>query len=166
MTGFVQNEKIYVLSRLLCGWERKCIFMLESRERNIEAGIDGKTIEKLHLENNNLKIAGCNLQKINCWDFVGCKRGSGGERAAGSGMCRASLDASAEGINHGKNGGRICWAISGTFSGEKIDGLFAKKLLSCRSCKFFKSVKNEEGGNFSLLKNQISEQAAEAVCEG
>lgn len=118
------------------------------------------------LEHNNLKIEECNCQKKNCWDFVGCKRESGGERVAGSRLCRASLDTTAHGINHGKNGGRICWAISGTFSGEKIEGLFAKKLLSCRSCKFFKNVKNEEGGNFSFLKNQISVQAAEAACDG
>ncbi len=139
--------------------------MLESRERVIKAGIDGKTIEKPYKEHNNLKIAGYNCQKTNCWDFVGCKRESGGERVAELGLCRSSLDTSADGINQGKNGGRICWAISGTFSGEKIEGFFAKKLLSCRSCKFFKSVKNEEEGNFSFVKNQISVQAAEAACE-
>lgn len=122
-------------------------FMLESQDIVIKEGI------------------ACNCQKNNCWDFVGCKRESGGEREAESGLCRASLDTSADGINHGKNGGRICWAISGTFSGGRIKGSFAKKLLSCRSCKFFKSVKNEEGGDFSVLKNQISVQAAEAACE-
>jgi len=62
-----------------------------------------------------------------------------------SGLCPVSVDASADGLNSGKNGGRICWAISGTFCREKIQGFYARKLLSCNSCNFYKLVRKEEG---------------------
>jgi len=130
--------------------------MLEtSRERValLKEGIDGKTIEKLYVILNNFEFVGCDPQKINCWEFVGCGRELGGESASESRVCKASIDTSAEGFNNGKNGGRICWAISGTFCRDRIQGRFAKKLLSCRSCGFFCRVREEEGIKFSLLKN-------------
>ena len=68
------------------------------------------------------------------------------------GICPVSTDTLANGLNGGNNGGRICWAISGTFCGKKIQGFFAKKQLSCRSCNFFKKVKEEEGLDFHLVK--------------
>ncbi len=84
-------------------------------------------------------------RKQNCWEFLKCGRELGGEKVADLGVCPASTDTSADGLNGGKNGGRICWAISGTFCGKKIQGFYAKRQLSCRSCKFFKKVKEEEG---------------------
>ena len=39
----------------------------------------------------------------------------GGKKVHRSGVCRASIDTSTSGINGGMNGGRICWAVSGTF---------------------------------------------------
>jgi hypothetical protein len=97
----------------------------------------------------NFKGKGLNAGKINCWDFVKCGREFDGKKVP----CPASIDMSADGLNEGKNGGRICWAIAGTFCREKIKGFFAKKLLSCESCGFFKMVKKEEGiENFILLK--------------
>ncbi len=85
------------------------------------------------------------LLKQNCWEFIKCGREPGGEKAAKLGICMASIDISADGLNGGKNGGRMCWAISGTFCGKKLQGFFAKKQLSCRACIFFKKVKEEEG---------------------
>jgi len=130
--------------------------MLEtSRERValLKAGMDGKTIEKLYVILNHFELVGCVPQKINCWEFVGCGRELGGESAAKSGVCKALIDTSADGINGGKNGGRICWAVSGTFCGERMDGSYAKKILSCRSCDFFHKVRNEEGSAFQLNKS-------------
>ena len=74
-----------------------------------------------------------------------CGREPRGEKAARSGICPASIDTSMDGLNGGKNGGRICWAVSGTFCSKTIQGLYAKTQLSCRSCVFFKKVKEEEG---------------------
>ena len=129
--------------------------MLEtSRERValLKAGIDGKTIVKLYVILNNFELVGCAPQKLNCWKFVGCGRELGGESASESGVCMASIETSAYGMNGGKNGGRICWAVCGTFCGDRVQGTFAKKLLSCRSCDFFHTVKEEEGSAFQTNK--------------
>jgi hypothetical protein len=85
------------------------------------------------------------LLKQNCWEFIKCGRELGGKKVARSGLCPAPIDTSVDGLNEGINGGRICWVVSGTFCAKKIQGLFAKTQLSCRSCIFFKKVKEEEG---------------------
>ena len=130
--------------------------MLEtSRERValLKAGMDGKTIEKLYVILNNFELVGCAPQKLNCWEFVGCGRELGGENASESGVCMASIETSAYGMNGGKNGGRICWAVCGTFCGGRMDGSYAKKIISCRSCDFFNTVRQEEGNAFKIDKS-------------
>ena len=89
----------------------------------------------------------------NCWEFKKCGREPGGVKAAERGVCPASLDTNLDGLNFGKNGGRICWAVAGTFCGEvEPEGDFARQLLSCMDCDFFKKVQAEEGtANFELL---------------
>ena len=77
-------------------------------------------------------------------------REPGGANVALDGPCPAAADEDADGINNGTNGGRICWAVSGTFCGMEVD---ATKLLSCFTCDFFSRVLQEEGlANFKLLK--------------
>jgi len=62
------------------------------------------------------------------------------------GVCPAAVDESADGLNGGRNGGRICWAISGHFSVEgTIRCTSAKDLVTCMACDFFKTVLREEG---------------------
>ncbi len=91
--------------------------------------------------------------RLNCWEFKKCGREPGGERVGELGVCPAALDTSADGLNGGKNAGRICWAIAGTFCGGVVQGSFAQKEVTCMSCDFFKKVKEEEGtANFKLLK--------------
>ena len=138
--------------------------MLEtSRERValLKAGIDGKTIEKLYVILNNFELVGCDPRKINCWEYVGCGRELGGENVPESGVCMAAIDKLIDGVNNGRNGGRICWAISGTFCGDRIQGHFAKKLLSCKSCGFFRMVKYEEGSTFTFLTNNMNHSITE-----
>lgn len=72
--------------------------------------------------------------------------------AAALGVCPAFVDEASDGLNQGANGGRICWAVSGTFCGGVVQGSFAEKELSCMSCDFFSRVKQQEEGNFALLK--------------
>jgi len=135
--------------------------MLETASERVallKAGVDGKTIEHLYVILNNFNLVGCNSRKINCWEFVGCDRKSGED--CESGRCMASTDTSADGTNGGINGGRICWFISGTFNRDKVEGNYAKKLLSCRSCKFFHKVREEEGNSFVVLKNDTNESTA------
>lgn len=83
-------------------------------------------------------------RKQNCWDFNRCGRESGGSRSSEMDICPASTVTSCTGLNNGKNAGRLCWAIAGTFSSGKVRGVFAKE-LSCLNCDFLKLVCKEEG---------------------
>lgn len=83
--------------------------------------------------------------RLNCWECLKCGREPGGEKANKLGICPAADDVSFDGINSGKNGGRICWAVAGTFCDGNIQGTFAEKRDSCLSCDFFKQVQAEEG---------------------
>ncbi len=91
--------------------------------------------------------------KQDCWEFKNCGREPEGAKVAELGVCPAAIDISSDGLNGGKNAGRVCWAVAGTFCGGKVQGSFAQKQLSCMTCDFFKKVKEEEGlERFKLLK--------------
>ena len=91
--------------------------------------------------------------KSNCWEVMSCGREAGGAKNAEMGVCPAALEVSCDELNGGKNAGRICWAVSGTFCGGIKQGTFAQKQLSCMTCDFFNQVQAEEGvGRFMLLK--------------
>ncbi|RJR14829.1 MAG: hypothetical protein C4581_13310 [Nitrospiraceae bacterium] len=92
------------------------------------------------------------MAKLNCWEFKKCGREPGGAKSREM-VCIATTEGSCSGANGGKNGGRICWSVAGTFCGGKVQGDFAQKTVSCMSCDFFKTVKQEEGADrFNLLK--------------
>jgi hypothetical protein len=57
------------------------------------------------------------MPKKNCWEVKQCGREPGGSKTADMGVCPAAADSSSDGVNGGKNGGRICWALAGTFCG-------------------------------------------------
>jgi hypothetical protein len=90
--------------------------------------------------------------KASCWEIKNCGRGPGGVKVAEMGVCPAATDVSSNGFNHGKNGGRICWAVAGTFCGGKVQGSFADKQQTCMTCDVFKQIKQEEASQFLLLK--------------
>jgi hypothetical protein len=72
-------------------------------------------------------------------------------KVAELGVCAASIEQRAEGINGGRNGGRVCWAVTGTLCGGKVQGTFARKLANCLlDCAFFKSVLKDEKKNLDL----------------
>jgi len=98
------------------------------------------------------RTEGGNMGKINCWEYMKCGREPGGYNVHHLGVCPAALDSEADGLNGGKNGGRICWAITGTFCGGVVQGSFAEKELTCMNCDFFKLVQREEGMKFRILK--------------
>lgn len=91
------------------------------------------------------------MSKQNCWEVLKCGREPGGEKVAELGVCPAALSGVGDGINGGKNRGRICWYISGTLCGAKVQGTYAKKQLTCRDCKFFQQVQKEEGEKFRMV---------------
>ena len=73
----------------------------------------------------------------NCWEYIKCGREPGGNKVAELGTCHAASAKKLNGLNFGINGGRICFAISGTFCGGKVQGTFAQKLGSCTKCDFY-----------------------------
>ncbi len=85
------------------------------------------------------------MKRQNCWEYMKCGRQPGGHKVAELGVCTAAADDSYDGINRGRNAGRFCWAVAGTFCGGKVQGTFADKRASCMSCGFFNKVRAEEG---------------------
>ncbi|WP_440950970.1 two-CW domain-containing protein [Methanosphaerula subterraneus] len=88
------------------------------------------------------------MTHLNCWEFKKCGREPGGENASELGICPASTETLTDGVNHGKNGGRACWAISGTMCGGKVQGTFATKVGTCLNCEFYQQVQWEEKPRF------------------
>jgi hypothetical protein len=91
------------------------------------------------------------MERINCWEFNKCGRQPGGENIDEFGVCPTTTDTSENGTNGGKNGGRFCWKIAGTFCNGKIQGSSALKLMSCVECDFLKIVKKEEENKFRFM---------------
>ncbi len=95
--------------------------------------------------------------KKNCWEIKHCGREVGGAKVEELGVCPAAADWSSNGLNHGINAGRICWAMAGTLCDGRIQGTFASKQSSCVVCDVFLRVQVEEGRDFAVLKpNQMS----------
>lgn len=89
--------------------------------------------------------------KTNCWEFKKCGREPGGIKSKELGVCPASLATAVNGVNSGTNGGRICWALTGTLCGGKVQGTFAQKLANCCECEFYKMVRQQEGAGLVVL---------------
>jgi hypothetical protein len=91
------------------------------------------------------------VRKKNCWEVKKCGRQPGGNQVNKRGICPASTIIVVTGINNGINGGRACWALTGTMSGpaEKVQGTFARILnTSCYDCEFYEQVMIEEQDDF------------------
>ena len=86
--------------------------------------------------------------KPNCWEVKNCGREPGGKNENELGACPAAVEEKADGINFGKNGGRACWALAGTFCDGSVQATFAKKMINCIQCPFYKQVLEEEGRFF------------------
>jgi CBS domain-containing protein len=82
---------------------------------------------------------------LNCWEFMHCGREPGGVHAEGSGICPATTASSVYGLHSGINGGRVCFAITGTLCGGEPQGDLAAKSVECPQCEFYKLVAKEEG---------------------
>ena len=87
----------------------------------------------------------------NCWEYFKCGREPGGNRVEESGLCPASISERYDGLNHGKNAGRVCWSVSGTLCEVGAKGTNAKKKHTCMTCAFFIRVREQEGEGFTLI---------------
>ena len=77
---------------------------------------------------------------LNCWEFMHCGREPGGVRADDLGVCPAAADGRMDGVNAGRNGGRICWVVAGTFGKGRLQCLYADPAHPCDTCDFFRTV--------------------------
>ncbi len=83
---------------------------------------------------------------LNCWEFTGCGREPGGDRADDLGVCPAAADRRFDGINGGKNGGRTCWVVAGTAGRVDPEGIFASAETPCSRCRFYHLVQSTTPG--------------------
>jgi hypothetical protein len=97
------------------------------------------------------------MAKQNCWEVKKCGREPNGVAVKELGICPVAVEARVDGTNGGFNGGRACWAITGTLCGGKVQGTFAAKLGDCRACEFYRQVHLEESGHCALV-GQILEK--------
>ncbi len=93
------------------------------------------------------------MSSVNCWEFKKCGREKGGLKVKELGICPAAIEVRTNGINHGKNGGRACWALTGTLCGGAVQGSFAQKLGNCMKCEFYQLVGTQEGQNHQSSKD-------------
>ncbi|MHA1978688.1 MAG: two-CW domain-containing protein [Candidatus Hodarchaeales archaeon] len=88
--------------------------------------------------------------KQNCWEYKNCGREPSGSNVSHLGICSATTDQNYNSIHGGKNGGRSCWSVAGTFCKGEIQGSFAKKFKDCIKCDFYCQVRDEEYPHFKL----------------
>jgi len=91
------------------------------------------------------------VPKQNCWEYKKCGREKSDATEGKPGVCPATYIEGLNGVHCGVNGGRCCWAVSGTFCDGKIQGTFAEKLSDCSECDFYKMVMAEEKQNIMSL---------------
>ncbi len=87
-----------------------------------------------------------------------CGRGPGKSGTTKLETCKAAQEKKLDGIHDGKNSGRACWVVAGTYCGGSLQGTFAKKSLACKRCDFYNKVIQEEGQNVKstqLLLNRL-----------
>ena len=87
------------------------------------------------------------VKKLNCWEVQKCGREPGGHAVADQGPCPAAVETTLDGVHGGKNSGRTCWVLAGTFCAGQVVGTAARKLANCSECVFYKLVVREEGDN-------------------
>ncbi len=61
------------------------------------------------------------------------------------------------GINGGKNAGRICWLIANTMCRGDNATTFEDMITTCTECDFYKLVKEEEGNQLMLSLDMLQE---------
>ena len=97
--------------------------------------------------------------RVNCWEAKKCGCQPGSNRSSGlgiCGICPASKETNAHGINGGTNGGRACWAIEHTLCGNSVQGSYRQKLNGCMQCDFYASVMIEEKENYMSTKEILA----------
>jgi hypothetical protein len=91
-------------------------------------------------------VSGIEFEKpINCWQYMLCGRETGGAYTGRFGVCPASTDNRLDGVHGGKNAGRACWVVTGSFTKDADEMVFTRSHKDCRACDFYNAVHREEG---------------------
>jgi len=101
------------------------------------------------------------MKKELCWEVMKCGREVGGNRSKDLGVCPAATEKRVDGMNNGKNAGRICWTVAGTLCSGEVEGTFASKIDNCLKCEFYKLVKTEEGAQSSKMEEAMKKLSDE-----
>lgn len=91
------------------------------------------------------------MTKQNCWEFTKCGREPKGKKAHEFGICPAAIFDESDGYCGGKNGGRACMYIAGTFCPGVISGTNKEALKDCGKCDFYWMLKQEHGSEMSVF---------------
>ena len=117
-------------------------------------------------DNNNGKRYDCGIAQFsenndimqdkragtNCWEYLSCGREPGGSNADEMGVCPATTFEPADGFLGGKNGGRACVYIVGTFCSQVLKGTQRNKSKPCAICGFYTLLRREHGDEMSHPK--------------
>ncbi len=97
-------------------------------------------------------------RKQNCWEVMKCGKETVGNDSFFSedGTCPASTELYMDGVNDGKNAGRACWVVAGTFCGDEVQGDNVSKIKTCLECEFYRHVQEEEGDKF-ITSSELTE---------
>ncbi len=85
------------------------------------------------------------MAKLNCWEFENCGKQPKGVKRDCSGVCPAAKEEKFDRINHGRNGGRVCWLVRQKSSDRKDK---SAAMATCSQCDFYKLVEKEEESDF------------------
>ncbi|MEJ2697941.1 MAG: hypothetical protein P8013_15010 [Candidatus Sulfobium sp.] len=94
--------------------------------------------------------------KQNCWEFNGCGKQRKGRKDSIF-NCPVPGMTTANGINGGKNAGRVCWLIANTLCKGENATTFEDMIKTCTECEFYKLVMEEEGKELILSIDMLRE---------
>ncbi|MDA8240856.1 MAG: hypothetical protein M0Z67_10865 [Nitrospiraceae bacterium] len=94
--------------------------------------------------------------KKNCWEVKGCGQQRRGHKNSLV-KCPVPEMTSADGINDGKNAGRICWLIANTMCKGATESTFEAMITTCGECDFYNLVKAEGGEKVMLSIDMLRE---------
>jgi len=110
------------------------------------------------------------MAKQNCWEFMHCGRELNGAKVSEKGVCPAASFTPADGFAGGKNGGRACVYVTGTFCSGTILGTRKDMTKNCIACEFYRLLKLEHGSEMFVLsfedyvkKNKLRVNDAERI---
>ena len=81
--------------------------------------------------------------KPQCWEVMKCNNQTN---------CVVAINVKYHNLHDGKNAGRACWLVAGTFSKDKSNkNSCINKVSTCMNCNFFAMVQEQEQLSFKMF---------------